>query len=687
MNKSKAKKRIFELSEQIHHHNYLYHTLDKPELSDFDFDQMFSELLSLEEQFPDLAEPHSPSQRVGSSPLDHFEKVNHQEPMLSLQNTYSEDDIVAFDEKIRKQIESSAEIEYICSPKFDGIAIELVYEQGQLIRGLTRGDGLTGEDVTANVKTIANIPLVLRGSNIPKRIDIRGEILMFKEDFENLNAQQASEEQTPFANPRNAAAGSMRQLNSQIVAARPLMAFIYGYGYAEGILFETQSAMEEAFISWGLPALKLSKKTLQFKKSQASLKLNRLSMGIEGVLDYYTKLETLRPQLPFEIDGIVVKVNSFALQKDLGFISRSPRWAFAGKFKPDRAKTLVNSIEIQVGRTGALTPVANLDPVFVGGVTISTATLHNQDEISRKDIRIGDSVWVHRAGDVIPEIIEVDMASRGASSQPYNIPSECPSCSSKVFRDPEESVIRCLNLNCSQQQREKLKHFVSRKALNVDHLGDRMIDQLWEADLIRGYCDLFTLKKEDVLALDRQGEKSTSNLLSSINKCKKPALDRFIFSLGIRFVGETTAKTLATNFGSMRNLLDATEEDLLGLDDIGPKVAQSLVENFNSKDWVKEIERLLKLGLQPVEPRKQEKKEGPLSNMNFVVTGTLPMSRSRVHRAIEDFGGIILKGVSKKTDVLVAGEKAGSKLKKAKDLNIEIWEWDDLIKKLPEGSL
>lgn len=688
MTKSQAKQRHQELSKLIHYHNHRYHTLDAPEIGDYEFDQLFHELLDLENQFPELITGQSPSQRVGSAPLDQFEKVNHRAPMLSLQNTYSAEDILEFDEKIGKQLElgDGDSIEYLCSPKFDGLAIELIYENGVLSQALTRGDGLTGENVTNNVRTIDNIPLVLQGKKHPQRLDVRGEILIYKKDFEALNQSQAENGKPPFANPRNAAAGSMRQLDSRVVASRPLRAFIYGLGFVEGADFSSQSQMEEQFLQWGLPCLRVQPQSQIPLSGIKELKLNQLCCGAQTVTKYYKSLEGLRDQLPFEIDGIVVKVNSTTFQRDLGSISRSPRWAFAGKFPPDKAKTIVNEIIVQVGRTGALTPVAIMEPVYVGGVTITSATLHNQDEIDRKDIREGDTVWVRRAGDVIPEIVEVDVSLRKKSSLAFQLPQDCPSCGASVVRDGDEVVTRCPNRLCPEQLKEGLKHFVSRKAMNIDHLGDRMIDTLWENQLVRTYSDLFRLQAEDILALERQGQRSVQNLLNSLEKSKSPPLARFIFALGLRHVGETTSKTLAENFHSLEKLMKASEEDFLGLDDVGPKVTASLVEAFTNSQWRDQIQQLIKQGVQPKAYQPPTLTEGPLRGLQFVVTGTLPFSRSRIHRAIEEAGGTILKGVSKKTNVLVAGEKAGSKLKKAKDLAVDIWDWETLEKKLPPGS-
>lgn len=679
MTKKEAKAAIKELSEEIKKHNRLYHTLDQPEISDYEFDQLFQKLLDLESQFPDLVSVDSPSQKVGGEVLERFEKARHEIPMLSLQNTYTPEEIIEFEQKIQRQINDDSPIEFFCSPKYDGVAMELVFQDGILTKAITRGDGVTGEDVVNNVRTIENVPEKLKGKKVPRRLDIRGEILLFKKEFLRINESHGEKGIPTFANPRNAAAGTIRQLDSRIVKERNLEMFCYALGFCEGFDPDSQQEFEALMDQWGLPVMGL---TLKGKPKKTAL--SKICRGANEVISYYQDIENLRHDLDFEIDGIVVKVNSFALQRSLGSIARSPRWAFAAKFKPEQAQTVIEDIQVQVGRTGALTPVAIMEPVSVGGVTITHATLHNQDEINRKDVRKGDTVLVHRAGDVIPEVLSVVVEKRKPGAKPFVIPDQCPTCNQPAQQMEGEAVKRCVNSLCPSVMVESLKHFVSRNALNIDKLGARQIEIFFDNKLIEKFSDIYKLKKSDILNLDRQGEKSTQNLLESIEKSKETDLHRLIYGLGIRFVGEQTARTLAQHFKTTEAFLETSEEELLALPDVGPKVATSIMQALNQKSFKAEVRELLKVGVTPQKIKSRSgNSSGVLKDMSFVVTGTLPIPRDQVQDMIREAGGLVSSAVSKKTSVLVAGEKAGSKLDKAQKLGVEVWSWDDLKEKLP----
>jgi DNA ligase (NAD+) len=678
MKKSEAKITIKQLTEEIHKHNHLYHTLDRPEISDYEYDQLFQKLLDLEKKFPDLVKADSPTQKVGGEVLDAFEKATHTEPMLSLQNTYSAEEISEFEAKIQRQINDDQPIEFFCSPKYDGVAMELVYEKGSLTKAITRGDGSTGENVLSNVKNIDNVPSKLKGSKVPPRLDVRGEILLFKDEFLRINETHQEKGLPTFANPRNAAAGTIRQLDSRIARQRNLKMFCYSLGHQEGFEPTSQLDFEKAINGLGLPIMANVE-----KGPPKPAKLSKVCRGAEEVIAYYRQIESLRHALDFEIDGIVVKVNSFALQRSLGNIARSPRWAFAAKFEPEQAQTVVVDIQVQVGRTGALTPVAIMDPVSVGGVTITHATLHNQDEIDRKDVRKGDRVIIHRAGDVIPEILSVVKDKRQKGAQRFEIPSQCPACGEPVQQLEGEVVKRCVNSLCPAVMVESLKHFVSRNAMNIDRLGARLIEVFFAEGLIKKFSDLYKLRFDDIITLDRQGDKSTQNILESIEKSKKTDLHRLIFSLGIRFVGEQTARTLAQNFKTIENFLNTNEEELLALPDIGPKVASSVMLALKQKTFQDEVRALLAAGVKPRPIKgRHGSQNGPLKGMSFVVTGTLPIPRNEAQDLIRQAGGQVISSVSKKTSALVAGEKAGSKLEKAEKLGVEVWSWDELQRKL-----
>ncbi|MCE3010524.1 MAG: NAD-dependent DNA ligase LigA [Proteobacteria bacterium] len=661
-----SRKRYEELKKEIFKHDHLYHVLDKPEISDYEYDQLYSELLEIEKSNPDWVGQDSPSLRVGSNPLDFFEKAQHTLPMLSLSNSYSVEDILEFDKRIKKFLNSESPISYFCEPKYDGLAIELVYENGVLVRALTRGDGITGEDVTANVKTIRNIPL--RIPSDLSRLEIRGEVLMFKKDFKELNAAQEESGENSFANPRNAAAGSIRQLDSRIAAKRNLKFMAYAPGSVEGLNYHSQSDFHKHLQQWGfrLPG--------QHKKQP----LSQLCESADEVLEFYSAIHKVRKELDYDIDGIVIKVNSLSLQQDLGLIAKSPRWATAAKYPPEQATTVLEQIVVQVGRTGALTPVAVMKPVKVGGVTVSSATLHNQDEIDRKDLRIGDTVVIQRAGDVIPEIVSVILQKRSPSSIPYLLPTHCPSCGTRAEKILEEAVLRCPNRHCPAVMKEALKHFVSRKAMNLDKIGDRLIETLYDSGLVRKFSDLYQLKKESLLELERQGEKSAENVIASIETSKKTTLQRLIYSLGIRFVGEQTASLIADHFGSLDSFLSATDEELLKIPEVGPKVCSAIKDFLQNKEATTEAKHLIELGVAVQQPRR--KSSGPLTGKSFLITGTLPVKRESAKEFIESNGGKMLSSVSSKLNYLVAGDDPGSKLEKAEKLGVQIISWEDLQK-------
>lgn len=669
---SMSKKRYLELIKELSEHDYLYHVLDKPVISDFQYDQLFSELLTLEKKNPDWIQDDSPSRRVGAKPLDVFSKVDHRIPMLSLSNSYSLEDLGSFHDRVLKFLKTDQPVEYFAEPKFDGLSMELVYESGFLVRAITRGDGVTGEDVTQNIRTIKSIPLYL--DNAPALLEVRGEVLIFKNDFVKMNQQQQDDGLQVFANPRNAAAGTVRQLDSKIAASRPLKFFAYALGATEGVSFKTQVEIEEFFAAKKIPTL-----------IHSHPELVRTCSSIAEVCDYYLEVEKRRPELPFEIDGVVVKVNSMRLQEDLGLIARSPRWATAAKFKPEQAETVIEDIFVQVGRTGALTPVAQMKPVKVGGVTVTNATLHNQDEVDRKDVRVGDSVIVQRAGDVIPEIVEVILTKRPAHSKAFKIPDTCPVCKSPAAQAEDEAVKRCLNPFCTAVLKEGLKHFVSRRALNMEKVGDRLIEALVDQKLVACFSDLYKLNAEKLFQLERMGEKSVENILKSIEGSKRTQLSRFIFGLGIRFVGEQTAKHLADHFLEISRLVSASKEDLLQVPEIGEKVADGLLQYFARTEVQKEIIELQKCGISFEAPKRAM--NGSLEGKSFVITGTLPVKRDDAKDLIEANGGKILSSVSSKLTYLVVGDDPGSKAEKAASLGVQIIDWEQLQKIIKDPGL
>jgi DNA ligase (NAD+) len=697
-----SRARLEKLKEEIRKQDYHYHVLDQPLISDREYDRLYQELLDLEKLHPEWVTPDSPSQRVGSRPLESFEKAAHRIPMLSLSNSYSPEEIIAFDERARKFLQSDETMAYFCEPKFDGLAIELVYEEGLLTAALTRGDGAVGENVISNVRTIRSVPQKLPTSKPPKLLEVRGEILMFKSDFAALNEAQQESGVVPFANPRNAAAGSIRQLDPKVTAGRTLRMFAYAPGVVEGKTFRTQSEFETYLAQINLPTVGVAdpqepmeefcKRTLAelqrcaIEKSAPRPPLGRICKGADEAIQYYHLIEKARHLLPFDIDGIVVKADSYALQNELGFVARSPRWAVAAKFQPEQGTTVIREIAVQVGRTGALTPVAIMEPVRVGGVTITNATLHNQDEIDRKDVRIGDTVVIQRAGDVIPEVVSVIADKRPRDAKPFRIPTNCPVCHEPVVKLEDEVVYRCVNPICPAILKESLKHFVARRAMNVERLGDRMIETLVDAGLVKSFSDIYRLTYDQLIQLDRQGEKSVANILESIDASRKTTLARMIFALGIRFVGEATAKSLARHFGTIEKLSEASLDELIDVEDIGPKVAESIRKAFSNPVLKDEVKALQKLGVAYEAVTRKASSDGsqPLAGKKFVITGTLPAPRDEVKDLIEANGGQTMGSVSKKTDFLLAGDEAGSKLQKAEELGVPVIDWaalQEMLKK------
>ncbi len=660
---SAAQKKHQNLKELIRQHDHDYYVLDRPQITDFQYDQLMAELITLESDNPDLDQGDSPTQRVGGGVLALFRKVPHRKQMLSLANSYSPQDLVDFDGRVKKVLGSGSEIEYFCELKFDGLAIELIYEKGVLVQALTRGDGTVGEDVTHNIKTVKAIPLVLSAKTPPALLEVRGEVLMYKNDFLKLNEAQQENGENVFANPRNAAAGTIRQLDSKISAQRVLRFFAYSLGEVDGVSFSSQEELEQQLSEWSLPV---------------ALSFTKKSLGPQGVVDFYHLIEKKRHELPFDIDGIVVKVNSFRLQDDLGLVARNPRWATAAKFQPEQAQTVIQNIEVQVGRTGALTPRAVMTPTKVGGVVVTYATLHNQEEIQRKDVRIGDTVILQRAGDVIPEVVSVVLEKRPKNSMAFKMPTDCPTCGTATFKAEEEVITRCPNPFCKAVLKESLKHFAGRRAMNIEKVGDRLIETFVDEGLVEKFSDLYRLNKDVLLSLDRQGEKSVDNILESIENSKRTTLGKFIFSLGIRYVGEQTAKFLADHYLSIESLEKASGEDLLAVPEIGPKVALSIRDWFTNKRLVAEIHELHQLGLEIEAPRRST--GGKLSGLSFVITGTLPVKRDDAKDLIEKNGGKILSGISSKLHYLVAGDDPGSKIDKAGTLGVKVISWDELLK-------
>jgi len=653
-----ALKKIKTLRKELHRHNYLYYVFDNPEISDAAYDRMMKELMELESAFPEFKSPDSPTARVGALPLDKFESVAHFVPMLSLDNGFSDSDIIDFDRRIKKLLNTEDAILYTVEPKLDGIAVELVYEDGRLTLASTRGDGFRGERITPNVKTIGSVPLLLQDTyeqTRPPLLEVRGEVFIGRQGFNRLNNQRLDQDLPPFANARNAAAGSLRQLDSTVTAKRPLEMFVYGVGRAFDFGVESHGEI--------LAALK----RLGFRINP----LVRSGITIKEALDTYREFEEKRPLLPYDIDGMVIKVDNFSYQQLLGATSRSPRWAIAYKFKAEQETTRVLNIEVQVGRTGTLTPVAHLDPVNVGGVTVSRATLHNEDEIIRKDIRVGDTVFVQRAGDVIPEVVKVVESKRTGQETIFNMPKTCPVCGADTFRVKGEAATRCINITCPAQVKERIKHFASKGAFDIEGMGDKLINQLVDKGLISSYADIIGLSKDTLQALERMGPKSGENIINAIKKSKRITFKRFLYALGIRHVGEHVAGIIASRFKNIDSLADATPEDLASLEGIGPVVAESAVRFFRQDENRKALNKIMDSGVHVY--FEGEKKQGAVSDKSFVLTGALEsMTRSQAKKMIETAGGRVTGSVSRSTDYLVVGASPGSKLDQAKKLGVEI---------------
>ncbi|KWR91815.1 NAD-dependent DNA ligase LigA [Cupriavidus sp. IDO] len=678
-----AADRVQWLREELDRHNYQYYVLDAPTIPDAEYDALFSELQALEIEHPELLTPDSPTQRVGGQPLSAFDTVRHRVPMLSLNNGFSDEDVIAFDRRCAQGLGRSVlaggaqdlfsaadAVEYACELKFDGLAMSLRYEDGRLVQAATRGDGETGEDVTVNVRTIKAIPLKLRGQ-APAVLEVRGEVFMYRRDFDKLNERQAEAGEKTFVNPRNAAAGSLRQLDPRITARRPLSFFAYGLGELQGVdRPPTHSAMLDGFATLGLPVC----------KERAVVK------GAQGLLDFYRDVGEKRDALPYDIDGVVYKVNALDEQERLGFVSRAPRFALAHKFPAQEMTTIVEDIEVQVGRTGAITPVARLKPVFVGGVTVTNATLHNEDEVRRKDVHIGDTVIVRRAGDVIPEVVAVVADRRPADARAFVMPTECPVCGSHIEKLEDEAIARCTGgLICAAQRKQALLHFAQRRAMDIEGLGDKVVEQLVDQGIVRTPADLFKLGVAKLAALDRMADKSASNLVAAIDASRETTLNRFIFSLGIRHVGEATAKDLARHFGKLDGLMAADEAALLEVNDVGPVVAQSIANFFGEPHNVEVIEQLRAAGVHWPESEPAAKAPAPLAGKTFVLTGTLPtMSREDAKERLEAAGAKVAGSVSKKTDYVVAGAEAGSKLDKAEALGVPVLDEAGMLKLLAE---
>lgn len=656
--------RAQSLRDQIHHHNYRYHVLDSPEISDAEYDRLMRQLEALERERPELVTPDSPTQRVGAAPSEKFAAVTHRKPMMSLSNAMDAEEMREFDKRIKRLLKSDADIEYVAEIKLDGVAVELVYERGLLTVGSTRGDGEHGEDVTQNLRTIRTIPIRLRvDGQRPELLEVRGEVIFPRKAFAKLNEDRAQQGEPMFANPRNAAAGSLRQLDPKITARRPLEIFCHSPGVIRGLEFQSQWDFLQGIQKLGLRANPLSK----------------LCRGVEAVLEYREQIAGQREELPYEADGVVAKVNSFALQEQLGEVSRSPRWAVAYKFKAQQAETRVNRIVVSVGRIGSLTPVAELEPVALAGVTISNASLHNLDEIRRKDIREGDTVLIERAGDVIPYVVRVTQPGRPRAPE-FQMPRKCPVCGGQVVHEEGEAAYLCINVNCPARVRESIRHFASKNCIDIDGLGDKLVAQLVEAGLVRELDDIYKLNKEQLVGLERMADKSAQNLLERIESSRDNTLDRFINGLGIRHVGERTARQLAARFGTVAGLVEASEDDLLGIRDIGPEVARSIREYFAEPRNRRAVDRLRNCFRSLKPPAAPTDARAALRDKSFVLTGTLKrLTREEAEQKILAAGGRVTSSVSRKSDFAVVGADPGSKLRKANELGVKTLTEDEFL--------
>jgi len=653
------RERVQRLRKEIEYHNYRYYVLNDPVISDPEYDALMRELEELERQYPELITPNSPTQRVGAPPLEEFGTVEHTIPMLSLANAFNEEEVLEFDRRVKRFLGTDQDVEYTAEPKMDGVAVEVVYERGELVVGSTRGDGYRGEDITQNIRTIRTIPLFLMEDKepVPERLAVRGEVYMEIEDFKRLNREREERGEAPFANPRNAAAGSLRQLDPSITARRPLNIFFYGIGEVVGREFESQWEVLQTLPKWGLRVNPLVE----------------LCPDIQRAVQYYRRILDLKDELPYEMDGVVLKVNSFELQRRLGEVSRSPRWAVAFKFPAEEATTRVLDIVVQVGRTGVLTPVALLEPVQVGGVEVKRATLHNMDEIERKDVRVGDTVLVHRAGEVIPEIIKVMKEKRTGKERKFQMPDRCPVCGSQVVRFPGEVAYRCIGISCPAQLKGRIRHFASRRAMDIDGLGEKLIDQLVEKGLVKDLADIYYLRKEQLVDLERMAEKSAQNLLDAIEKSKDTTLARFLYALGIRHVGEHLAQVLAEHLGSLERFFTVDRDELLQIPEVGPEVAESVVRFFKDEGNRRVIEKMLRAGVRVEEPTEAAEVARPLEGKVFVFTGALEgITREDAKRLVEQLGGRTASSVSRRVDYVVVGKDAGSKYDRARELGLTI---------------
>jgi DNA ligase (NAD+) len=672
----KAAERAAKLRAAIEEHNYRYYVEDAPTVSDAEYDALFRELEAIEREYPQLAGPHSPTQRVGGAPVAAFEPVTHRVPMLSIGNAFTPDEVEAFDRRAREAL-GTDRLEYEAEPKFDGLAVSLAYERGVLKGGGTRGDGYTGENVTANLKTIGAVPLRLGdGPGVPPYIEVRGEVLMLKRDFERLNAAQTAKGEKTFVNPRNAAAGALRQLDPKMTAQRKLTFFAYGIGAAEWGARQRAPATQSELLD------RLAALHLPVTRERSVVR------GAAGLLDYYRRIGERRDKLPYQIDGVVYKVNDLAQQERLGFVARAPRFALAHKFAAEEMPTEVLGIEVQVGRTGALTPVAKLKPVFVGGVTVTNATLHNEDEVRRKDVRIGDTVIVRRAGDVIPEVVRTLIDKRPRGTREFTMPRKCPECGSAVVRLPDEAVARCSGgLVCPAQRKGALLHFASRRAMDIEGLGDKLVDQLVDAEVVHTPADLYKLGVAALAELERMAEKSAGNVVAAIDKSRSSTLARFIYALGIRHVGEETAKDLARHFGRLDDLIGADEAALLEVEDVGPVLAESIHQFFAEAHNRQVIAQLRAAGVHWPEGEPHRVPAGKLKSLTFVLTGTLPtLTRDDAKDLIESRGGKVAGSVSKKTDYVVAGADPGSKIDRARELGVRVIDERELRSLVGRGQ-
>lgn len=653
--------RAEKLREEINHHNYLYYVLDQPEISDAEYDRLMRELQEIEERYPSLITADSPTRRVGAPPQEAFGTHAHRQPMLSLANVFGEDELRSFDARIKRMLGLyNGDVEYVAELKIDGLAVSLTYVDGIFTVGATRGDGYRGEDITENLRTIRSIPLKIAASEssvgVPRFAEIRGEVFLLHEEFRRINEERAERGEPTFANPRNAAAGSVRQLDPKVTASRKLDIFCYGIGEVVGVSWETHWEVLSTLKEW------------RFKVNPNI----RLCQNIEDVVDFCREWDKGRDSLGYDIDGVVVKVNSLALQDKLGYVARSPRWAVAFKYQPRQATTVVRDIAVQVGRTGALTPVAVMDPVQIGGVTVSRATLHNEDEIRRKDVRIGDTVVIQRAGEVIPEVVEVVKEKRTGREKEFVMPSKCPVCGGDVEKPEGEAVARCINIACPAQVRERIVHFAKREAMNIEGLGPSLVDKLVEAGIVSDPGDLYSIKQEQLKKLDRMAEKSASNIIKAIERSKDCTLERLIYALGIRHVGERTAQVLAEQFGSLERLENASEDELADVPDIGPVVAESIYRFFREEHNKRVIEKLRRAGIR-CEHKAQEKQESELTGRTFVFTGALEtLTRDEAERIVAAHGGRASSSVSRNTDFVVVGENPGSKFDKANELGVKV---------------